>query len=44
MPVDAFDANLTNNLAEVQTSAASKFTVDDKLAYGTAIKVGDKTY
>ena len=44
VPVDAVDAKLTKNLAEAQTSAASKFTVDDKLAYGTAIKVGDKTY
>ncbi len=35
---------LTKDLAEAQTSATSQFTLDDKLAYGTAIKVGDKTY
>ena len=38
------EAPLTRELGDAQTAAVSQITLDDKLAYGTAIKVGDKTY
>ena len=44
VPLKAVDAPLTRNLADAQTAAESTFTLDEKLDYGAAIKVGDHTY
>ena len=43
-PLAAAETTLTKNAAKAQTAAESSFTVDENLAYGTAIKVGDHTY
>mgnify|MGYP002509939085 CR=1 FL=1 len=44
VPLKAVNAPLTRNLANAQTAAESTFTLDEKLDYGAAIKVGDHTY
>ena len=43
-PLDEADPSLSKVLAVAQSAAESKFTLDDTLKYGAAIKVGDKTY
>ncbi len=42
--VDPVDVTLNKELAQAQGPAQSSFTFDGGLEYGTAIKVGDKTY
>ena len=44
VPLDAAEAKLTKTPAVAQSAAQSSFTLDDKLEYGAAIKVGDTTY
>ncbi len=42
--LDEADPSLSKVSAVAQSAAESKFTLDDTLEYGAAIKVGDKTY